>query len=76
MRNHLCHLLHEAESRVRELSDSLRPNMDCDQTTSTPSSSIASVKIGDGAPSKTFSIWERRAKGLKRMLTGFEQIST
>lgn len=76
MRNHLYHLLHEAERRVQELGSSLRLNIESDQSSlSSSSSNIPSITIGDSAQNKTYSIWERRAKGLKRMLMGFEQIS-
>lgn len=83
MRNHLYHLLHEAERRVQELGSSLRLNIESDGSSlSSSSSNIPSITVGDsgggggsGSQNKTYSIWERRAKGLKRMLMGFEQIS-
>ncbi|KAL6961659.1 Ankyrin-repeat and fibronectin type III domain-containing 1 [Sarracenia purpurea var. burkii] len=82
MRNHLYHLLHEAERRVQELGSSLRLNIESDGSSlSSSSSNIPSITVGDsgggggsGSQNKTYSIWERRAKGLKRMLMGFEQI--
>lgn len=76
MRNHLYHLLHEAERRVQELGSSLRLNIESDGSSlSSSSSNIPSITVGDSSQNKTYSIWERRAKGLKRMLMGFEQIS-
>lgn len=76
LRSHLMHLLHESERRVHELGSSLRIN-DVEQPFSSSSSNnIPAITVGDSVQCKTFSLWERRTKGLRNMLLGLEQIST
>lgn len=74
LRSHLMHLLHESERRVHELGSSLRIN-DVEQPFSSSSSNnIPAITVGDSVQCKTFSLWERRTKGLRNMLLGLEQI--
>ena len=67
---HLRQLTCEAERRVAELSGTSgsHPSIDGDLRSAPP---YVSAPVSD----KTLCLWERRAKGLNKMLLGFEQAS-
>uniref|UniRef100_A0A8D8YBP6 Ankyrin repeat and fibronectin type-III domain-containing protein 1 n=1 Tax=Cacopsylla melanoneura TaxID=428564 RepID=A0A8D8YBP6_9HEMI len=67
---HLRHLLHEAERRVLDLGGETSNS----HHHSTLSINRGSISVADSERSdKTLALWERRCKGLKKMLLGFDQ---
>lgn len=73
--SHLRHLLHESERRVLELGGSRLLDRNSHYH-STLSINRGSISVADSdRTDKTLALWERRCKGLKKMLLGFDQAS-
>lgn len=84
---HLKNSATEADRRIQDLNgglispeQGLPPNLNNNRAsfsimTHYPTSSITGCHGGSGDADKELLLWERRAKGLKKMLLGFDQTS-